>query len=127
MKKILIVDDEQDILETIVESIYIEYNDTEVSIDKALNGVEALKLVEQNPDYDLVVTDIRMPQMDGIELSRILTEKYPNIPVVVFSGHGDKKENDILLGYGVKNMIKKPYVDRLLKDIDDFVFPATPA
>ena len=117
MKYILVVDDEQDILETIVDSLEIEFGDDEVEIQRALNGVEAMKLFNSDQKFDLVVTDLNMPEMDGIELTENIRKVQTDIPVIVFTGHGDLEEQEKLNGLGVTAMIKKPYVEDLIEQV----------
>ncbi len=101
MKNILVVDDELDILETIVDTLEIEFDDGEVSIDKAVNGVEALKMFNGSKVYDLIVTDLNMPEMDGIELTESIKKIKADFPVIVFTGHGDLEEQEKLNSLGV--------------------------
>ena len=67
MKTILVVDDEIDILETIIDTLDIEFEDA-IVVDRAMNGVEALKLFQEK-SFDLVITDLNMPEMNGIDFS----------------------------------------------------------
>lgn len=120
MKFILVVDDELDILETIVDSLEIEFDSSEVKVHRAENGVQAIKRFEAmigNDFYDLVITDLNMPQMDGIELTKHLKERNGSTPVIVFTGHGDAEEQEQLTQLGVVAMIKKPYVEDLIDEV----------
>lgn len=119
MKHILVVDDELDILETIVDTLEIEFDDGEVCIDKAANGIEALKLFKGDKVYDLVVTDLNMPEMDGIELTESIKQIRKDTPVIVFTGHGDIEEQEKLTSLGVVAMIKKPYVEDLIEEVSN--------
>ena len=116
MKNILVVDDELDILETIVDSLEIEFGD-EVAIDKASNGNEALELFGGDKSYDLIVTDLNMPDMDGLELTQNIKKLQVETPIIVFTGHGDIEEKEKLTALGVVAMIKKPYVEDLIDEI----------
>ena len=118
MKYILVVDDEQDILETIVDTLEIEFDSSEVKIEKAMNGVEALKFFD-NPSssFDLIVTDLNMPEMDGIEFTENVKRIQSSTPVIVFTGHGDAEEQEKLTSLGVVAMIKKPYVEDLIEEV----------
>ncbi|MBT4100808.1 MAG: response regulator [Gemmatimonadetes bacterium] len=53
------------------------------------DGEEALVLLEENPNVQVVISDIRMPKMDGLELLRITSERFPHISVILITGHGD--------------------------------------
>ncbi len=118
MLNILVVDDEIDILETIVDTLEIEFDPSKVTIAQAINGVEALALFNNGEQvFDLVVTDLNMPEMDGIELTQKLKEIRSDLSVIVFTGHGDLEENHKLEELGVLAMIKKPYVEELVQTV----------
>lgn len=117
MKYILVVDDEEDILETIVDSLEIEFDDVEVVIESAINGVDALRLINGERDYDVVVTDLNMPEMDGLELTQSIKKINKSMAVIVFTGHGDLEEHEELSSLGVHAMIKKPYVEELINEV----------
>jgi CheY-like chemotaxis protein len=121
MKYILVVDDELDILETIVDTLEIEFDESDVQIDKAVNGIEALKIFNGEINYDLVVTDLNMPEMDGIELTENIKKINDKTPVIVFTGHGDIEEQEKLTSLGVLAMIKKPYVEDLIEEVTNSI------
>lgn len=73
----------------------------------AENGVEALDIIREN-HVDLVLTDIVMPFMDGLELSEILSKEYPEIHIVILTGHEDFEYAKQSVNLGVKNYILKP-------------------
>ena len=80
-KRILLVDDEKAV--RILVAAALEYDNYKVDI--AENGAEAIQYLDKHL-YDLVITDYMMPEMDGLELIRIIKSKYPPIPVVVITG-----------------------------------------
>ena len=82
--KILIVDDDKDIVELL--SIYVENEGYEV--EKAYNGKEALSKLNMNPDSALMILDVMMPQMDGMEVIREV-RKESQIPVLILSAKTD--------------------------------------
>lgn len=73
----------------------------------AEDGVEALEIIRTN-HVDLVLTDIVMPFMDGLELSEVIAREYPDIHVVILTGHEDFEYAQKSIGLGVKNYILKP-------------------
>ncbi|MEK3883340.1 response regulator [Paenibacillus sp. PL2-23] len=74
---------------------------------EAANGIEALeKIREVRPD--LVMTDIRMPMMDGIELARLIFETMPEIDVIILTGYRDFEYAQAAIKYGVKQFLLKP-------------------
>jgi CheY-like chemotaxis protein len=85
-KRILIVDDNQT-NRTILKS-QLEY--WKLVTVPAVSGVEALALLAKEDDYDLVLTDMQMPHMDGLQLSRTIREKHPGIPIILLSSVGDE-------------------------------------
>ncbi|HLG33279.1 MAG TPA: sigma-54 dependent transcriptional regulator, partial [Bacteroidia bacterium] len=103
MPKILIIDDEKAIRNTLRDILQYEKFD----VDEAADGVEGLKKVETQ-DYDVVLCDIKMPKMDGMELlAKILAVK-PDVPVVMISGHGTIDTAVEALKKGAYDFISKP-------------------
>ena len=82
--KVLLVDDEEEAIEAIRLKLEWETLGFKV-IGSANNGVKALELVERLQP-DVVITDIKMPYMDGLELARNLNEAYQNIHIIIFNG-----------------------------------------
>jgi two-component system, NtrC family, nitrogen regulation response regulator NtrX len=83
MPKVLIIDDEQSIRETLKE--ILDYEGYEV--EEAEDGAKGLKLIKKNR-YDAVLCDIKMPQMDGLELLEKATQLAQDLPFIMISGHG---------------------------------------
>jgi len=81
---VMLVDDEEDVIQAILHKMDWEAMGY-MKPEYAHNGLEALDLAE-NHTPDVVMTDIKMPYMDGLELSRKLKEQYPNIRIIIFSG-----------------------------------------
>lgn len=106
MYKVLLVDDERMILDGI--SVIVDWNkhDTEL-IGKALNGVEAYDFItKQQPD--IVITDITMPGLDGIELVRKARKDYPSIKWIFLSGFNEFEYARQAMRFGVKHYLLKP-------------------
>lgn len=81
---VLLVDDEEDVIEAITRKI--DWRAMGYSLaGYAKNGLEALEIAEEK-QIDVVLTDIKMPYMDGLTLSHKLKERYPSIKIVIFSG-----------------------------------------
>ena len=87
MKRILFVDDEPKILEGLKRMLYPLRNEWHTEF--ASNGREALRLLSES-DYDVLVTDIRMPDMSGIELLQEVMEQFPGVVRLVLSGTTDQ-------------------------------------
>jgi CheY-like chemotaxis protein len=88
MKKILVADDEMSIRLLYSE----ELKEEGYEVYMASNGREALEMVEQIP-LDLVILDIKMPEMDGIEALRQIKEKRPNLPVILSTAYGEYRQD----------------------------------
>lgn len=82
--KVILVDDEEDVIDVIERKIHWDMLGFDV-VGSANNGVKALELVEKLQP-DVVITDIKMPYMDGLELSRRLNNDYQNIHIIIFTG-----------------------------------------
>ena len=106
MYKLLIVDDEKIEREGMAE--FIDWNTYGIEIaGTAWNGQAGYeKVLETHPD--IVMTDIKMPVMDGIGLIRKLKEEFPDIQVIVLSGYGEYEYTSQAMEMGVKYYILKP-------------------
>ena len=118
-KKILIVEDELNFRELLVE--FLEYKGYEVIPE--INGRNALKYIEKSGYPDLVLTDIIMEEMEGIELINILKKKNPELKILVMSGGGKIGADSylkIVEVLGVSGILKKPFkLERLLELIEN--------
>ena len=103
MAKILIIDDEKSIRKTLRE--ILEYE--KYQVDEAADGSEGIELVKKNK-YDIILCDIKMPKMDGIEVLLKLQEFNPDLPVVMISGHGTIDTAVDALKKGAYDYISKP-------------------
>ncbi len=109
VSKILIVDDEP----TIVRLLDISLKSDGYDTCTATSGEEALGAFEQQ-DPDIVVTDIKMPGMDGLELLKKIKELDPDKEVIIVTGHGDIDSTITALQYGASDFINKPVRDEAL-------------
>jgi CheY-like chemotaxis protein len=101
--KVLMVDDEEDFVRTLAERMKMRDLDSDV----ALNGEEALQIVEgQIPD--VMVLDLKMPGIDGMEVLRRVRKSYPEVQVVVLSGHGSDKDEHEAHRLGAFAYLRKP-------------------
>ena len=102
--KVIIVDDHQ-IVRDGISVLLMKYNDIEV-IAEASNGTDLLKLLE-NMQVDVIITDITMPKISGIELTKIVKEKYPEIELIIFSSHSEGENVVASLEAGAKGILPK--------------------
>jgi DNA-binding NtrC family response regulator len=102
MAKILIIDDENSIRRTLRE--ILEYE--KYTVEDAASGIEALNIL-QNHEFDVILCDIKMPQMDGIETLEAIHQQY-DTPVVMISGHGTIETAVEAIKKGAYDYISKP-------------------
>ena len=107
--KVLIVDDEKGIREVIKEySISEGYQ-----VLEAENGLEALQILEQKSDIDVIVLDIMMPKMDGYTALKSIRKTY-DIPVIMLSARADEFDKLQSFDMGVDDYVTKPFSPREL-------------
>ena len=111
--KILLVDDEKEFVETLADRIKLRDHKADV----ALNGEQALKkLDDQIPD--VVVLDLKMPGIDGMEVLRRIRKAYPKVQVIMLTGHGSEKHEDEARKLGAFEYLQKPVdIDTLMKKV----------
>ena len=115
MSKILIIEDEAAIRRVLVK-ILSEENTTYV-VEEAEDGAAGYEKIKNN-DYDLVLCDIKMPKMDGVELLEAVKKIKPEIPMVMISGHGDMETAINTMRLGAFDYISKPPdLNRLLNTV----------
>ena len=115
MAKILIIEDEQAIRNVL--SNIISEEDKSYEVDLAENGLEGLEKLTKD-SYDLVLCDVKMPKMDGIELLDKAIEIQPDITIVMISGHGDIETAVDCIKKGAFDYISKPPdLNRLLNTV----------
>ena len=113
-ESILLVDDE----ELILSSIQRTLNLSGYRVKALKDGQEALKEFSEDPDeFDLVITDLTMPGMTGLELSRKLQEKRPGIPIVLCTGFNDIISQHEAKSYGITELLLKPFGTGELKKV----------
>ena len=101
--KLLLVDDEAEFVDTLKARLALR--DLEASI--ARDGNEAIAAVEKE-EPDVIVLDLKMPGIDGIEVLRRIKQAYPHVEVIILTGHGSKKDEDTARGLGAFDYLQKP-------------------
>ncbi|WP_024772158.1 sigma-54-dependent transcriptional regulator [Aquimarina macrocephali] len=115
MAKILVIEDEAAIRRVLVKILSEENSKYEVfEAEDGLSGIEKIKA----DDYDLVLCDIKMPKMDGVEVLEAIKKIKPEIPIVMISGHGDLDTAVNTMRLGAFDYISKPPdLNRLLNTV----------
>lgn len=113
--RIILVDDEEEVRKAIISNIQWERLGFRM-IGDAENGEEALELIEQL-EPDVVMTDIRMPYMDGLTLARRIRQKYPSVKILIFSGYDDFEYAQQAIKLNVTEYILKPVNGEELTEI----------
>jgi DNA-binding response OmpR family regulator len=101
--RVLLVDDESQFVEALAERLQLRGFEALVAND----GAAALDLLERD-FVGLVVLDLRMPEMDGLEVLRRIKEKWPKTQVIVATGHGDEEDRRKCLELGAFAFLSKP-------------------
>jgi DNA-binding NtrC family response regulator len=104
-EKILVIDDEPDMLALL--RMIIEDN-TDYEMETTNNPSEGLKMIIQE-DYDLVISDLKMPGMDGIELFDEVKEIKPDLPMIIITAYGSLETAEEAMKKGVTDFITKPF------------------
>jgi DNA-binding NtrC family response regulator len=101
--KVLLVDDEKEFAETLAERMKLRGTDVSVCTSSS----DVIKMVE-DAVYDVVVLDLKMPGMDGIEVLSALKEKFPEIQIILLTGHATLDKSMEALKLGAFDFLEKP-------------------
>lgn len=125
LSKLLVVDDEKTLEDLICIRFKKRIRKGEIEFVFARNGNEALEKVKNNPDLDLILTDINMPEMDGLTLLRELNQLNPVFKIIVVSAYGDMKNIRTAMNEGAWDFLTKPIdfkdleatIEKILKEV----------
>jgi DNA-binding NtrC family response regulator len=113
--KVLIVDDEADFLDTLIKRL----RRRRIDVQAAGSGAQALATLESGP-VDVVVLDVRMPQMDGIRLLERIKQRHADIEVIMLTGHASLEAAVEGMGLGAFDYLMKPVdIDELIYKLQD--------
>ncbi len=113
-KKILIVDDDEDLLEILVERLEIRGMD----VATARNANEALLRIEQEP-FDAMIIDFMLPGIDGLRAIKMVLEKHPTMRVILQTAYATIEKESEALALGAYDLVEKPAdLDRLTELIN---------
>jgi CheY-like chemotaxis protein len=116
MKKILIAEDNDSnyILMTYILKKYYQF-------ERAKNGQEAVEMAEKG-EYDIVLMDIKMPVMDGLEATKAIKESLPDLPIIALTANAFDSDRQLAMEAGCNDFLSKPVSSELcLKTIRKFV------
>jgi len=112
---VLFVDDEEDFVRTMAERMEMR----EVGSDVALSGTQALQMLEDEIP-DVMVLDLRMPGLDGMEVLRRVKNAYPQVEVIIMTGHGSERDEAEARRLGAYDYLQKPVdINDLMEIIRD--------
>ncbi|MCG6912873.1 response regulator, partial [bacterium BMS3Abin03] len=109
--RILCVDDESVILDSFRKILVLDG----FSIDTVENGKEALGLI-QNHSYDFVFTDLKMPEMDGVDVTKSVKHLRPDIDVIIITGYATVETAVECMKFGAMDYVQKPFTEDELLD-----------
>jgi CheY-like chemotaxis protein len=111
--KILIVEDDW------ISSQYMNriFANTKITVIKAENGEDAIELVKNTPDIDLILMDIRMPGIGGIEAIKQIKSLKPTLPIIAQTAYAYNEEKDKILSVGCDDYLAKPIDDEKLNSL----------
>ena len=108
--KVLVVDDEEELVSTLGERLMLRG----IEADGVVTGADAVRRVGEK-DFDVVILDVKMPRMGGLEVMKKIKEIRPRLKVILLTGRGSEKESEIGLEQGAFAYLVKPI------DIEDLI------
>lgn len=117
IKKILICDDKENIRESI--KLILSHSPDLITIDVD-NGEKALKALTEDPKINLVLLDLNLPDIYGLDLTAIIKKRYPNIKIIIITAYDDEKTKMEALNLGASGYVIKPFaLSKFLKAIEE--------
>ncbi len=101
--RILLVDDEEDFVRTLSERLQMR----DMASDLAFDGEQALEVVQDGVP-DVMVLDLKMPGIDGMEVLRRVKKQYPEVQVIILTGHGSERDEEQARRLGAFDYMQKP-------------------
>ena len=112
--RVLIVDDEEELVLTLAERLTIRG----FQVETATTGEDALRRVADN-GFNVAVLDVKMPGIDGLELTTEMKQRYPDLPIILFTGHGSDADAKRGMEEGAFDYIIKPVdIEELIQKIE---------
>ena len=101
--KVLLVDDEKGYINVLSNRL----SKRSINATKAFSGTQAIQILRKN-DFDVVVLDLKMEDMDGIEVLKIMKKMAPEVPVIFLTGHGSQEAAREGIAFGAFDYLTKP-------------------
>ena len=115
---VLLVDDEIEFVETFSERLELR----DLAISKSFSGEEALQVLAENTNVEVVILDVKMPGMDGIETLTEIKKKFPLMEVIMLSGHADVESAIEGMKHGAFDYLMKPCdMDQIIAKVTEAV------
>ncbi|MBD0417274.1 response regulator [Oryzicola mucosus] len=106
MAKILIVEDDDSVRSLAARALERDGH----AVDTAADGAQGLDRIQASAGgYDLILSDIRMPEMDGIEMAMKAATHFPKLPILLMTGYADQRERAEELSLVIKDVMQKPF------------------
>ena len=126
--RILVVDDEPDVEPLVLQRMRRDIRRRKYEFVFAQNGIEALDVLSRDEDIDMVISDINMPQMDGLTLLGQIAEINPNIRSIIVSAYGDMQNIRTAMNRGAFDFVTKPLdfgdlrltIERTLRHLEEW-------
>lgn len=113
--KVLLVDDEEDFIATLGQRLEAR----KLKVTTATSGEKALEIVESK-DFDVIVLDLAMPGMDGLEVLKRIKSHHPEAEIIMLTGHGTIESGVEAMKYGAEDFLEKPVdIKQLLGKIEE--------
>ncbi len=112
MKSVLVVDDEKNIRQTLAQALI----PMGLHVETAVNGEEALQKV-RDAEFDLMLLDLKMPGVDGMEVLRSLSDVRPEIRIIIITAYGTVKNAVEAIKLGAVDFIEKPFSPREIREL----------
>ncbi|MDF5723296.1 MAG: response regulator [Rhizonema sp. PD37] len=108
--KVMVVDDEQDVQFLFRQQFRRELRQNQIQLDFTLSAQDALEYLQnkQTNCLVLIIADINMPGMSGLELLKIIKEKFPELKIFIITAYDDEKKYKIAKEYGADEYLTKP-------------------
>ena len=103
-ERILVVDDEETVREMVSKIINLIGHE----VVTTGNGREALEILRSQP-FSIMITDVKMPEMDGFELTKVVRDQFPGTPIICMTAHGTSYNYTDVVGVGATDYISKPF------------------